>query len=179
MPEDYRILPPLGGKPEPDPKVRNDVNRILETISAKRKRIPNLADIVEKLIDRWGGAENFANAYYTEYKNSPSIAFRGRMLESILRLMQAYAATAGPQEEISGLSEDELRSVAASLLGPFYAQQKEADARLERAAADQEAKAAEGKSDIRPSAASTASEDRGRGGASPSQRDSNSWTGAD
>lgn len=145
MPESYQTLPPLGDRPKPDPVVANDVNRLLETISRDRKRIPNLADVVEQLLEQWGGARQFAAAYYTEFKKAPSPTFRGRMLESVLRLMQAYAAVAGPQEEISGLSDDDLRSVVMGLIGPFYAKQKEADARLQRAAADQEAPPAEEK----------------------------------
>ena len=139
MSESYQNLPPLGPRPEKDPRVANDVERLLTTISKDKKRVPNLADVVEHLIDQWGGARQFANSYYTEYKRATSVHFRGRMLESILRLMQAYAAQAGPQEEISGLSDQELRSVAASLLGPFYAKQKEADSRLQLGSADQKA----------------------------------------
>lgn len=139
MTESYQTLPPLGDRPEKDPKVANDVDRILTTISKDKKRIPNLADIVEQLIEQWGGTRQFAAAYYTEYKRASSVSFRGRMLESILRLMQVYAAQTGPQEEVSGLTDDELRSVAISLLGPFYDKQKEADSRLHSASSHQEA----------------------------------------
>lgn len=137
--EGYQTLPPLGERHKIDPQVANDVNRLLETISRDRKRIPNLADVVEQLLEQWGGARSFASAYYNEFKKAPSASFRGRMLESILRLMQAYAAQVGPQEEISGISDDELRSVVMGLIGPFYAKQKEADARLQLATTAAEA----------------------------------------
>ena len=120
-----------------DPRVADDVDKILTNIARDRKRVPNLADIVEQLIDQWGGARQFASSYYTEYKKASSVSFRGRMLESILRLMQVYAAQAGPQEEISGLTDEELRSVAQSLFEPFYARQKEADSRLQPAGSNQ------------------------------------------
>ena len=166
-----------------DPRVANDVERLLTTISKDRKRVPNLADVVEHLLEQWGGARQFASAYYTEYKKATSIAFRGRMLESILRLMQAYAVQAGPQEEISGLTDDDLRSVVLSLLGPFYAKQKEADARLQSGASHPEAATGEGSADpAAPPAAAAAVSSSGTGRVaadSVSSRDSHSRSSSD
>ena len=133
MPESYRELPPLPDVREPkDPETLDDIDRLMQSVAKDRKRVPHIAEIIEYLIDEWGGARKFARAYHDEYKKSTSIHFKGRMLESIIRLMQVHAAQVGPQEEMSSLTDDELRSVAASLLGPFYAKQKEADSRLQR-----------------------------------------------
>ena len=167
-----------------DPRVANDVERLLATIAKDRKKVPSLADVIEHLVEQWGGARQFASAYYTEYKKATSIAFRGRMLESILRLMQAYAVQAGPQEEISGLTDDDLRSVVLSLIGPFYVQQKEADARLQFAASHQEAAAAEEEASdpAAPATAATAVPSPGADRAtadSVSSRDSDSRSSSD
>lgn len=157
MPESYRELPPLPDSREPaDPKALDDIDRLMQSVANDRKRVPHISEIVEYLIEEWGGARKFARAYYDEYKKSPSIHFKGRMLESIIRLMQVHAAQAGPQEEMSSLTDAELRSVAASLLGPFYAKQKEADSRPQRISGDQEANQGPGEANIQPSASTPA-----------------------
>ena len=158
MSESYRILPPLGEKPPAkDQEALNDIDRLMSSVAKDRKRVPHIAEIIEYLIEEWGGARKFARAYYDEYKKATSIHFKGRMLESIIRLMQVHAAQVGPQEEMSSLTDDELRSVAASLLGPFYAKQKEADSRLQRLAGGEEAAEGQSKADIQP-ASSTQSD---------------------
>lgn len=124
MPVDYLNLPRSPDEPEePDPKALDDVDRLMESVAGKKRRVPHIAEVIEYLIDEWGGARRFARAYYDEYKKASSVHFKGRMLESIIRLMQVHGAQE-PQEEMSALSNDELRAVAMSLLGPFYAQQK-------------------------------------------------------
>ena len=156
MPENYRELPPLPDKRDrADPKALDDIDRLMQSVAKDRKRVPHISEIIEYLIEEWGGARKFARAYYDEYKKSPSIHFKGRMLESIIRLMQVHAAQAGPQEEMSSLTDEELRSVAASLLGPFYAKQQEEDSRPKRVSGDQEASQGPGEADIQPTTAAT------------------------
>mgnify|MGYP001599524087 FL=1 len=155
MPESYHELPPLPDSRESgDPKAIDDIDRLMQSVANDRKRVPHISEIIEYLIEEWGGARKFARAYHDEYKKASSIHFKGRMLESIIRLMQVHAAQVGPQEEMSSLTDEELRSVAASLMGPFYAKQKEADHRLKRLAGGEEAAEGQSKADIRPAAPS-------------------------
>lgn len=142
MPESYRPLPPSGDSLPTDPKVLDDIDRLMASVAGEKKRVPHIAEIIEYVIDEWGGARQFARAYYDEYRKASSIHFKGRMLESIIRLMQVHASQAGPQEEMSALTDDELRSVATGLLRPFYAKQKEADSRSVGAAPSAQAEEA-------------------------------------
>ena len=162
MPENYRQLPPLGDlPPDKDPKTLDDIDRLMESVGRAKKRVPHIIEIIEYLIEEWGGARKFARAYYEEYKKSGSIHFKGRMLESIIRLMQVHAAQVGPQEEMSSLTDKELQSVAVSLLGPFYAKQKESDLRPhQRPAADQEAAEGEGEATLQSASSSPALPDQ-------------------
>lgn len=158
MTESYLTLPPLPDKrPAHDPETLDDIDRLMHSVAHDRKRVPHIAEIIEHLIEEWGGARKFARAYYDEYRKASSIHFKGRMLESVIRLMQVHAAQVGPQEEMASLTDAELRSVATSLLGPFYAKQKEADSRPQRVAGSQEASQGACEADIQSAPAPSAS----------------------
>ena len=57
MPENYRQLPPLGDlPPDKDPKTLDDIDRLMESVGRAKKRVPHIIEIIEYLIEEWGGA---------------------------------------------------------------------------------------------------------------------------
>jgi len=101
-----------------------DVDLFLSNAARKKGRIPHLQEVLEHLINEWGGAEQFARTYHDEFAHCKSNMTRSRMMESILRLMQTQANLAGPPVDLHDISDEELREAASKIVSAFYAEEK-------------------------------------------------------
>ena len=73
--------------------------------------IPHSSELLEVLMDYFGGVRGFANAYMKQYYDSPvGGAFRTKMLDSVMRLVVGNTAMGGAKKPLELMSEDELEA---------------------------------------------------------------------
>ena len=73
--------------------------------------IPHSSELLEVLMEYFGGVRGFANAYMKQYYDSPvGGAFRTKMLESLVRLVVGNTAMGGAKKPLELMSEEELES---------------------------------------------------------------------
>jgi hypothetical protein len=73
--------------------------------------IPHSAELLEVLMRYFGGAGGFANAYMKQFFDAPSGgAFRTKMLDTVVRLVQANTAMGGAQKPLEFWTEEELQN---------------------------------------------------------------------
>jgi hypothetical protein len=73
--------------------------------------IPHSSELLEVLMDYFGGVRGFANAYMKQYYDSPvGGAFRTKMLDSVMRLVVGNTAMGGAKKPLDLMSEDELEA---------------------------------------------------------------------
>lgn len=73
--------------------------------------IPHSAELLEVLMRYFGGAGGFANAYMKQFFDAPSGgAFRTKMLDTVVRLVQANTAMGGAQKPLEFWTEEELQA---------------------------------------------------------------------
>ena len=75
-------------------------------------RIPAVADVMEAIIRRMGGAEGLANEFYTVYMAAGTgQATKTRMMDNLFRMMAALE----PKEQFEAMTEEELTKTIKSL----------------------------------------------------------------
>lgn len=73
--------------------------------------IPHSAELLETLMEYFGGVRGFANAYMKQYYDSPiGGAFRTKMLDSVVRLVTNNTAMGGAKKPLELMSEEELEA---------------------------------------------------------------------
>ena len=73
--------------------------------------IPHSSELLEVLMEYFGGVRGFANAYMKQYYDSPvGGAFRTKMLDSVVRLVVGNTAMGGAKKPLELMSEDELEA---------------------------------------------------------------------
>lgn len=90
----------------------------------RRPGIPYLKEVIQHLIDEYGGPRDFARAFHDVYEWSDSSMVKARMLESILRLLQTEANIDPGSADLGMLSEEDLRATATALLNPYVESEK-------------------------------------------------------
>ena len=71
--------------------------------------IPHSSELLEVLMEYFGGARGFANAYMKQFFDAPQGgAFRTKMLDTVVRLVSANTAMGGAKKPLTLWSEDEL-----------------------------------------------------------------------
>lgn len=71
--------------------------------------IPHSSELLEVLMEYFGGVRGFGNIFLKQYYDSPvGGAFRTKMLESIMRLVQNNTALGGAKKPLELMSEEEL-----------------------------------------------------------------------
>jgi len=91
----------------------------------RRPGIPYLKEVIQHLIDEYGGPREFARAFHDVYHLSDSSMVKARMLESILRLLQTEANIDPGSADLGILSEEDLQAAALTLLQPYAAPEEE------------------------------------------------------
>jgi len=81
-------------------------------ISASRvggANIPHSSELLEVLMEYFGGVRGFSNAYMKQYYDStPGGAFRTKMLEGVMRLVVNNTAMGGAKKPLELMTEEEL-----------------------------------------------------------------------
>lgn len=71
--------------------------------------VPHSSELVECVMEYFGGVRGFSNAFMKQYYDSPSGgAFRTKMLETMVRLVSQNTAMGGAKKPLELWSEDEL-----------------------------------------------------------------------
>lgn len=71
--------------------------------------VPHSSELLEVLMEYFGGVRGFANAYMKQLYDSPSGgAFRTKMLDTVVRLVSANTAMGGAKKPLTHWSEEEL-----------------------------------------------------------------------
>jgi hypothetical protein len=73
--------------------------------------IPHSSELLEVLMEYFGGVRGFANAYMKQFFDAPvGGAFRTKMLDSIMRLVVGNTAMGGAKKPLELMSEEELEA---------------------------------------------------------------------
>lgn len=73
--------------------------------------IPHSSELLEILMEYFGGVRGFANAYMKQFYDSPvGGAFRTKMLDSVVRLVVGNTAMGGAKKPLELMSEEELEA---------------------------------------------------------------------
>lgn len=73
--------------------------------------IPHSSELLEVLMEYFGGVRGFANLYLKQYYDSPvGGAFRTKMLDSVVRLVVGNTAMGGAKKPLELMSEEELEA---------------------------------------------------------------------
>lgn len=73
--------------------------------------IPHSSELLEVLMEYFGGVRGFANAYMKQFYDSPAGgAFRTKMLDSLVRLVVGNTAMGGAKKPLELMSEEELEA---------------------------------------------------------------------
>lgn len=73
--------------------------------------IPHSAELLETLMEYFGGVRGFSNAFMKQYYDSPiGGAFRTKMLDSVVRLVTNNTAMGGAKKPLELMSEEELEA---------------------------------------------------------------------
>jgi hypothetical protein len=73
--------------------------------------IPHSSELLEVLMEYFGGVRGFSNAFMKQYFDSPvGGAFRTKMLDSVLRLVVGNTAMGGAKKPLELMSEEELEA---------------------------------------------------------------------
>lgn len=73
--------------------------------------IPHSSELLECLMEYFGGVRGFANAYMKQFYDAPvGGAFRTKMLDSVVRLVVGNTAMGGAKKPLELMSEEELEA---------------------------------------------------------------------
>lgn len=73
--------------------------------------IPHSSELLEVLMEYFGGVRGFGNAFMKQYWDAPvGGAFRTKMLDSVVRLVQNNTAMGGAKKPLELMTEDELEA---------------------------------------------------------------------
>lgn len=71
--------------------------------------IPHSSELLEVLMEYFGGSRGFANAYMKQFFDAPSGgAFRTKMLDTVVRLVSTNTAIGGAKKPLTMWTEEEL-----------------------------------------------------------------------
>jgi DNA-directed RNA polymerase subunit RPC12/RpoP len=73
--------------------------------------IPHSSELLEVLMEYFGGVRGFANCYMKQfYDSTPGGAFRTKMLEGVMRLVTTNTAMGGAKKPLELMTEEELEA---------------------------------------------------------------------
>lgn len=92
---------------------------IMHKIGGRKGSSPLVvSELLEQLMAVWGGPQQFATAFHTEFsKANAGGVVRARMLSDIFRLFQAHTALQkGPTNSIENMTDEDLKAALHDLL---------------------------------------------------------------
>lgn len=88
---------------------RRAIDSFMDSAKIGGANIPHSSELVECVMDYFGGVRGFSNAFMKQYFDSPAGgAFRTKMLDTIIRLVSANTAMGGAKKPLELWSEEEL-----------------------------------------------------------------------
>ena len=88
---------------------RGAIDQFMASARIGGANIPHSSELVECVMEYFGGVRGFSNAFMKQYYDSPAGgAFRTKMLDTIIRLVSANTAMGGAKKPLEFWSEDEL-----------------------------------------------------------------------
>ena len=99
-------------------KTKEPIAETLKKITKRPASSLVVSELLEQIMAVWGGPQQFAAAFHTEFSNaSKGGVVRARMLSDIFRLFQAHTASQkGPVNAIEGMTDEELKAALKELL---------------------------------------------------------------
>jgi len=89
---------------------------IEKIISSNKKRIPHIQEMIEALIDEWGGPRDLAAAFHDTYHHAKAgSVIRARLLENLIALMKMNSQMYEADTDLEGVSEKDLHAFIRSL----------------------------------------------------------------
>ncbi len=90
---------------------RGAVNTFITAARIGGANIPHSSELLEVLMEYFGGVRGFSNAFLKQYYDSPvGGAFRTKMLDSVLRLVVGNTAMGGAKKPLDLMTEEELEA---------------------------------------------------------------------
>ena len=90
---------------------RGAVDLFISSARIGGANIPHSSELLEVLMEYFGGVRGFANAYMKQLYDAPAGgAFRTKMLDSIVRLVVGNTAMGGAKKPLELMSEEELEA---------------------------------------------------------------------
>jgi hypothetical protein len=94
---------------------KTDPSKVMEVIEEAGNAI-NVSEVASELLSAFGGSKTFAASFKQEYDDAkPGSVSRSKMLEAVLRSLQAAAPKDKPQD-LGTVSEQELRQMLLQTL---------------------------------------------------------------
>lgn len=88
---------------------RKAIDNFMDIARTGGANIPHSSELVECLMEYFGGARGFANAWMKQFYDSPAGgSFRTKMLEGVVRLVSTNTALGGAKKPLEMWSEEEL-----------------------------------------------------------------------
>lgn len=95
--EDPQVVSPFDAPPRID-AAGNPIEEKIKNL-IKRQKVPHLKEIIECLVDEWGGPREIAKALHQTYEQAPvGSTTRSRILEKVISFMQMFAEEDGESE---------------------------------------------------------------------------------
>lgn len=90
---------------------RGAVNTFIAAARVGGANIPHSSELLEVLMEYFGGVRGYANAFMKQLYDSPAGgAFRTKMLDSVMRLVVGNTAMGGAKKPLELMSEEELEA---------------------------------------------------------------------
>lgn len=90
---------------------RGGVKTFITAARIGGSNIPHSSELLEVLMEYFGGVRGFANAFMKQFYDSPvGGAFRTKMLDSVMRLVVGNTAMGGAKKPLELMSEEELEA---------------------------------------------------------------------
>lgn len=92
-----------------DEMERNAIDSFMDSARIGGANIPHSSELVECVMEYFGGVRGFSNAFMKQYYDSPAGgSFRTKMLDTVIRLVSANTAMGGAKKPLELWSEEEL-----------------------------------------------------------------------
>lgn len=90
---------------------RGGVDLFIASARIGGANIPHSSELLETLMEYFGGVRGFANAYMKQFYDSPvGGAFRTKMLDGVMRLVQNNTAMGGAKKPFDLMTDEELEA---------------------------------------------------------------------
>ena len=80
------------------------------------RKLPHIAELAYAIVEEFGGTKKFAEAFFNNYSSSDSNATKGRMLDSVIRLIHISAEMGVTKASVEDMTEEELTAALSDFV---------------------------------------------------------------